>query len=306
MRFCYTGGMIKDLIRTRVRSMVGSDASVPLRFLQPAGDPGLFGPQSQAWKVHADFTSMMIGGVSALVLQALHPLALAGVWDHSNFRQDLQGRLARTAYFIAATTYGGTAMAQEAIARVRAIHARIQGRHPDGRAYRADDPRLLYWVHLTESWSFLNGYRLYRQADLPGRERDQYFAEMAQMAQAMGCDPAALPGGRIACTEQEAVHDLSAFLPELEFSERSRYVLHMLENLRVGQAPAALQKVMVQAALGHLPAWAYPLMQRPEPGALQRRATQAAVVALAQPLRWALRDGIAEHARRRMKAPVAA
>lgn len=293
--------MIKDIIRTRVRSMVGSDASVPLRFLQPAGDPGLFGPQSQAWRVHADFASMMIGGVGSLMLQALHPLALAGVWDHSSFRQDLQGRLARTAYFIAATTYGGTAMAQEAITRVRAIHARIQGRHPDGRVYRADEPRLLYWVHLTETWSFLNSFRLYRRADLSEREGDQYFEEMARMAQAMGCDPAALPGGRIARTEREAVQDLAAYLPELDFSERSRIVLHMLENLRVGQAPAALQKVMIQAALDHLPPWAYALMQRPAPGALQRQATRAVVIALAQPLRWALSDGITEHAQRRMR-----
>ena len=297
--------MMKNIIRTRVRSMVGSDASVPLRFLQPVGDPGLFGPQSQAWKVHADFTSMMIGGVSALVLQALHPLALAGVWDHSSFRQDLQGRLARTAYVIAATTYGGTAMAHEALDRVRAIHARVQGLHADGRAYRADDPRLLYWVHLTETWSFLNAYRLFRQAHMTAQERDQYIAEMAVIPRELGCDPLALPGGRIATTEQQALRDLAAYLPELEFSERSRFVLQMLQDLRVGQAPASLQKVLVQAAIDHLPDWAYALMQRPVPGILQRSASRAVVLALAQPLRWALSDGIAEHAQRRMRASMA-
>lgn len=243
---------------------------------------------------------MMIGGVSALVLQALHPLALSGVWDHSSFRQDLQGRLARTAYFIAATTYGGTAMAHEALERVRTIHARVQGQHPDGRTYRADDSRLLYWVHLTETWSFLNGYRLFKQAHMTEQERNQYFAEMSLIPRALGCDPGELPRGRMAMSEREALDDLASYLPELEFSDRSRFVLNMLQNLRVGQAPASLQKVLVQAAIDHLPDWAYPLMHKPVPGALQRQASRAVVLALAQPLRWALSDGIAEHAQRRM------
>src|SRR5690606_19920449 len=105
----------------------------------------LFGPQSACWKVHGDFTSMLIGGVGALLLQMLHPLALAGVVDHSNFRQDMLGRLRRTGQFVAGTTYGNTADAERLIARVRQIHAAVSGLAPDGRPYAASDPHLLTW-----------------------------------------------------------------------------------------------------------------------------------------------------------------
>jgi len=113
--------LIKQLIIQQVRSIVNSGKS-PTEFLYPPGDPGLFGPDSVVWRVHGDFMSMMIGGISSLILQALHPLSLAGVWDHSSFRDDLKGRLGRTAFFIAATTYGNTEMATRAISRVKKIH----------------------------------------------------------------------------------------------------------------------------------------------------------------------------------------
>src|SRR3954470_13336719 len=100
---------------------------------------GLFGPQSVVWRVHGDVTTMMVGGVAALLLQMLHPAVLAGVWDHSNFREDMLGRLRRTARFIALTSYASRPDAEAAIARVRAIHARVTGTLPDGTPYRADD-----------------------------------------------------------------------------------------------------------------------------------------------------------------------
>src|SRR4051795_3919717 len=93
---------------------------------------GMFGPQAVAWRVHGDVTSMMVGGIAGLLLQMLHPAVLAGVWDHSNFRQDMHGRLRRTARFIATTTYGASEDAHAAIARVRAIHDRVSGTLPDG------------------------------------------------------------------------------------------------------------------------------------------------------------------------------
>ena len=84
---------------------------------QPPGDPGLYGPDSEVWQVHGDFPSMLCGGVAALLLQMLHPLALAGVWDHSTFREDMLGRLRRTSQFIAVTTFGNRADAQTLIER---------------------------------------------------------------------------------------------------------------------------------------------------------------------------------------------
>ena len=122
---------------------------------RPAGDPGLFGPDSVTWRVHSDFPGMLSGGLCALMLQTLHPLALAGVWDHSNFRTDLVGRLRRTTNFVAGTTYAARGEAQRLIDRVATIHAQVHGSLPDGRSYRADDPDLLTWVHVTESFGFL-------------------------------------------------------------------------------------------------------------------------------------------------------
>ena len=113
---------------------------------------------------------MMIGGVAALLLQMLHPAVLAGVWDHSRFRDDMLGRLRRTARFIAVTTYGDRAAANQAIAQVREVHDHIHGRLPDGTAYRANDPELLAWVHVTEATSFLAGWMRYGDpAMTPGR-----------------------------------------------------------------------------------------------------------------------------------------
>ena len=125
---------------------------------------GLFGPRAVAWRVHGDVTSMMVGGVAGLLLQMLHPAVLAGVWDHSNFRADMHGRLRRTARFIALTTYGGREEAEAAIARVRGIHDRVGGALPDGAPYAANDPSLLAWVHVTEAACFLYGAAIWMRA----------------------------------------------------------------------------------------------------------------------------------------------
>jgi uncharacterized protein (DUF2236 family) len=95
------------MIEAQVLGLTGM-ALKEIDFEHPQGEPGLFGPRSAIWQVHGDFTSMLCGGVSALLLQMLHPLALAGVWDHSNFRDDIFGRLRRTSQFISATTFGTT------------------------------------------------------------------------------------------------------------------------------------------------------------------------------------------------------
>ena len=131
------------LIRAVVRRTFASRPDGLRVYESPVGDVGLFGPDSVTWRVHADFPGMMSGGLSALLLQTLHPLALAGVWDHSNFRHDLLGRLRRTTAFVAATTYAPTAHARAEIERVRAIHERVAGTLPDGRRYSASDPALL-------------------------------------------------------------------------------------------------------------------------------------------------------------------
>jgi uncharacterized protein (DUF2236 family) len=134
---------------------------------------GLFGPTAVAWRVHGDVTSMMVGGISSLLLQMLHPAVLAGVWDHSNFRTDMHGRLRRTARFIALTTYGGRNEAEAVIARVRSFHDRVRGTLPDGTPYAANDPALLAWVHVTAATSFLNAWRRYVEPGMSAADQDR-------------------------------------------------------------------------------------------------------------------------------------
>ncbi len=154
-------------------------------FRRSPDDPGLFEEGSVAWKVHAN-RSGLVGGLRALLLQTMHPLAMAGVAQHSDYRQDPWGRLHRTGAFIGVTTYGSTTAAEAAIARVRKVHERVQGVAPDGRHYRANDPHLLAWVHDTEVDSFLRSYQRYGGGDLTPADQDRYVEEMAQVGQRLG------------------------------------------------------------------------------------------------------------------------
>ncbi len=165
-----------------------------IEYDSPTGDPGQFGPDSVTWRVHAEFPGMLAGGLCALMLQALHPRALAAVYDHSNFREDLVGRLRRTTHFVAGTTYAPTAEAERLIARVRAIHARIAGYTSDGQPYRADEPALLTWVHVTEAYGFLQGCRRYGRA-VPVAIADRYYAETRRVAEALGATGGACQRG---------------------------------------------------------------------------------------------------------------
>ena len=127
-------------VEDRVRATVGDRRRQLSRYREPHGDPGWFGPQSVTWRVHSQLGPMLVGGMSALLLQSLHPLVVQGVADHSNYREDPFGRLQRTADFIAATTYGSSELASASVRRVRAIHARVEGSTPAGTAYRAERP----------------------------------------------------------------------------------------------------------------------------------------------------------------------
>src|SRR5688500_9257071 len=139
--------LARSFVGDRLRDVLQGERMRDADLAGTGGDFGLFGPGSAVWKVHSD-PSMLIGGVRALMLQTLHPLAMAGVAKHSNYREDPFGRLHRTGAFLGATTFGTTATAERAIAQVRAIHPHVKGVAPDGRPYSADDPHLLAWVHV--------------------------------------------------------------------------------------------------------------------------------------------------------------
>lgn len=129
---------------------------------------------------------MVVGGLGALLLQTLHPLAMAGVADHSNYREDPIGRLRRTANFVGATTFGTVDQATRAIEEVREVHRHVHGRAPDGRRYSANDPELLTWVHVAEVSSFLAAAERYGPHRFRADERDRYFQETAVVARSLG------------------------------------------------------------------------------------------------------------------------
>lgn len=242
-------------------------------------DDALFARDSVTWRVHGDVTTMMVGGVAALLLQMLHPAVLAGVWDHSAFRQDMLGRLRRTARFIAETTYAERSIAQATIDRVRAVHERVAGVLPDGTRYRADDPDLLAWVHVTESWSFLAAWQRYGVA-VSRAEEDVYYAEVARVAQALGADP--IPHSRC---EAEAL--IAAMRPQLRVDARTREVAHFLLNhppTSLAMAPA--QAAIFAAAVDLLPGWARAMHGLSRPVAMLP-LVRGSTLAIARTFRWA-------------------
>jgi uncharacterized protein (DUF2236 family) len=284
--------MLDDLIRKSIREMVGGGGP-PVAFLTPSGDRGLFGPESIAWKVHADFISMMIGGISSLILQALHPQALAGVWDHSSFREDLKGRLGRTAFFIAATTYGPTDMADKIINKVNQIHTNIRGLDEFGKPYSATDPHLLAWVHLTETHSFMQSFEDYRVERLSLKEKDQYFLEMKSLGERMGAKD--LPS-----TYSRTNEAIKNYIPELYFGDRAKSILDLLENFPSKLAAKPFIKLISHAGYLNLPDWVYPFIDRPTPSFFERLAVRKSVDLIAIPVRDALKDGVAAHSLRRV------
>jgi uncharacterized protein (DUF2236 family) len=243
---------------------------------------GLFGPHAVAWRVHGDVASMMVGGIAGLLLQMLHPSVLAGVWDHSNFRADMHGRLRRTARFIALTTYGAREEAEVAITRVRLIHEQVRGILPDGTSYAASDPALLAWVHATEAISFLTAWIRYAEPAMSAADQDRYFAEMAQIAAALGAEP--IPNSRT-----EAVRLIQAMRPQLRVDARTREVARLvLTQPARRRAAEPFQALTMQAAIDLLPDWASAMHHLSAPS-LTRPLVRAGTLGVAATLRWAFR-----------------
>ena len=246
-------------------------------------DDGLFGPNSVAWRVHGDVTSMMVGGISGLLLQMLHPAVLAGVWDHSNFRADMHGRLRRTARFIAVTTYSDRVAAETTIARIRKVHAQVHGLLLDGTPYQANDPALLAWVHVTEAESFLNAWIRYSEPGMSRRDQDRYFDETAQVGQALGADP--VPRNRA-----EARTLIRAMQPQLQYDRRTRSVARLVLDRRLdNKAAEMLQALTLQAGVDLLPDWARTMHGWPD-SPLGRPLIRAGTFGMARTLRWAFKQ----------------
>jgi uncharacterized protein (DUF2236 family) len=245
-------GVVSD-VRSRLGSALFAKVAGPQGIKTSARIHGTVGerwfePGSPIQRVHGD-ASMFVGGLRALMLQALHPAAMTAVAEHSGFRGDMWGRLARTSTFVAVTTYGTADDAQAAVDVVRRIHDRITGTMADGTPYRASDPHLLGWVHIAEVDSFLLAYDTYGAEPLTQAERDEYIAQSAFVAEKLGViNPPR--------SEAELREALAAYRPELRGSKHGRDAIHFLirhRDLPIAARPGYL--VLVAAAIGLMPLW---------------------------------------------------
>jgi uncharacterized protein (DUF2236 family) len=231
--------------------------------LDNAPDPGLYGPDSVTWRVHAD-PSMALAGLRALFLQAVHPLAMAGVAEHSDFREDPWGRLFRTADYVGVTTYGTRAEAERAGAKVRGIHRKLSGIEPEsGRTYRVSDPDLLLWVHCVEVESFLTtAVRCGLRVSKP--DRDRYYAEQTAGSALVGLDPKDVPG-----SAEEMAAYFTRMRPELRVTAEARrtatFILWppMPTTVARGTPARAAWVGLATAAFSMLPRWARRLYRLP-------------------------------------------
>lgn len=276
--------VLRQRIGGAVRGLLTGSEQVDERalrgFAEPAGDPGLFGPDSVAWRVHGDIAGL-IGGLRALLLQTLHPLAMAGVDQHSDYREDPWGRLHRTAGFIGATTFGNTATAQEAMAVVRAVHRGVVGHAPDGRSYSADDPDLLRWVHATEVDSFVRAVVAYGRTALTDDDIDRYFDETAVVAEGLGAT--GVPRSQ---AEMQAYWD--EVRPDLDAGPSARRTARFIVRPPAPPWARPAFGVVTLAAIGILPPFARSDLGLPMPAGLDPLVVRPAARSLVRLLGWSL------------------
>jgi len=285
-------------IGERLRAITGSTKSSLEDFAVPAGDVGLFGPASMVWRVHAHFTAMMVGGLSSLIVQALHPRALAAVWDHSDFRHKLKDRLSRTAFFVAATTYGSEALAMKAIQRVNAIHSRITGVDLQGQPYVANEAALINWVHLVEATSFLSAYQHLSKTPLTPAEADQYMAEMAVLGHLLG-------GVALPQTVAAAQGQLLGYQAALTFDARAQEVVSLIEAYPTDLWDRPFMGLVLESSFDLMPAWVLQMLGRSGACDVALQTRRLALMVAAEPLQWMLNEqGVSAVARQRVNTPV--
>ena len=263
------------------RRVAGPDGPATRARIHDTPGPRWFAPDRPIRTVHGD-ASMFIGGIGALLLQSLHPLAMAAVAGHSGFRGDPWGRLQRTSTFLAVTTYGTAEDAQRAVDQVRAIHDRIRGTTAEGEPYHAADPHLLGWVHAAETDSFLRAHERFGARPLDADGYDAYVADTARVAEALGVvDP---PRDRRELSER-----LTAYLPELRATPEARSAARFL--LLRPPLPLAVRPFyggLAANAVSLLPLWARRMLGLPHLPLVEPLAVHPTGQALTRAIRWAM------------------
>ncbi len=265
------------------------------------GDPGLTGPGSASWIVIGE-PAAIAGGLRGLLVQVAHPLAMAGVHDHSAFREDPLGRLQRTSAYVTTTTFGSTREALQISLRVRAVHPKVRGTAPDGRAYRADDPRLLTWVSIALTSSFLTGHRLWAPEALTPAEEDAFVAQQSRIGalldprvdlQGLLRDPTAqqelrearvhlpmIADGTLPTSVEDLEAVLASFDHELGINHQGREALAFLRRPPIPLAARGGYRSLLTGALGSLGPKLQDALELRWPARASRAATAQAGAAL--------------------------
>lgn len=248
--------------------------------------PRHFTPRDPIWRVHVD-SSMYCGGLAALLMQLLHPMAMAGVAGHSGYQGDPWGRLQRTGHYIATTTFATIPQAEAAIAQVRTIHERVRGKDAFGRPYRASDPHLLMWVHCAEISSFLTAFQAFGAGRLTMVEADRYVAQTGWAASLLGVDA---PPRSVA--ELESV--MNGYRAELEVTEAARTAARfILFNPPVKAMERPAYTSLAAGAIACLPPWAREQLNLRGPAWLLQPLGRLAGRASISTMRWATNGQIA-------------
>ncbi len=240
-------------LRSRV---AGDDAPERAQRIWGAEGERWFTSDDPIWRVNQD-AAMFPGGIAALLLQSLHPSAMAGVAGHSGYKGDPWGRLQRTSHYLAVTTFGTIADAEQAIAHVRSVHRRVRGTDELGRAYAADDPHLLRWVHVAEIWSFLNAFQAYGPGPLSRSEADLFVEQTNRAAALLGAT-------ELPTTVSELDDVIAGYRPELESTSAAREATRfMLLNPPVPLAARPGYALIAAGGVALLPAWARSALKLP-------------------------------------------
>lgn len=248
--------------------------------------PRWFTEDDAIWRVHAD-TAMFIGGIRALLLQSLHPVAMLGVSEHSDFRTDPWGRLQRTSHFLATTTYGTIPDAERSIAIVKAIHKRVTGTTAQGVAYRASDPHLLAWVHITEVDSFLSAHQMFSRHRLDEPGADDYVRQTGLVAERLGV----LDPPRTVAELDQRIQD---YRPELALTGPARETADLLlRRPPLSGTARAGYHVLAGGAVSIMPIWARAQLLLPTLPATDRIISRPLARSALAALRWALADSSA-------------
>ena len=273
-------GVLLDRLRDRVTATAaepfGHHRPPLLHTMDHPGDPGLFGPGSATWEVMGRVTTF-IGGIRGLLVQACHPEVVAGVHEHSRYRDDPLGRLSRTAHYVTVTSFGAMPEVEEVASYVRRRHRRVAGMSHRGRPYDASAPALSAWVHNALTDSFLTAHQTYSRHPLTPARADEFVAEQTRAGHLLGSSP--LPTTAAELSDWVVTH------PDLAPSPGMEAALEFLADPPLSPAQRAGYRLLYEAAVATLPVQLLEIL-----GVKPKVVGHAAGIAADRFLRWTMGD----------------